>query len=71
MLPFAQPDFGSILKFIETNWNLGPLGQVDAIADNRGDMFNYKQTPFHLSERRRCKVNAAQTEKDRTHPDNE
>jgi phospholipase C len=47
-LPFVshkQRDFGSILKFIETNWNLGSLGVEDATADNLSDMFNYTQTP--------------------------
>jgi phospholipase C len=47
-IPFVshvQRDFGSILKFIETNWSLGTLGQEDASADNLSDMFNYTQTP--------------------------
>ncbi len=47
-LPFVshtQRDFGSILKFIETNWGLGTLGGEDVGADNLADMFNYSQTP--------------------------
>ncbi len=47
-LPYVshtQRDFGSILRFIETNWNLGTLGEEDANADNLSDMFNYAQTP--------------------------
>ena len=47
-LPFVshvQRDFGSILKYIESNWNLGTLGEDDANADNLSDMFNYTQTP--------------------------
>jgi phospholipase C len=47
-LPFVshkQRDFGSILKFIEGNWNLGSLGVDDASADNLSDMFNYAQAP--------------------------
>lgn len=47
-LPFVshkQRDFGSILKYIETNFNLGSLGEDDATADNLSDMFNYTQTP--------------------------
>jgi phospholipase C len=41
-----QHDFGSILHFIEKNWNLGTLGQRDLLADELQDMFNYKQTPI-------------------------
>jgi phospholipase C len=41
-----QHDFGSILKFIEKNWNLGTLGQTDASSDALSDMFNYKQKPI-------------------------
>ena len=47
-VPFVshtQRDFGSILAFIEKNWNLGNLGEEDASADPLSDMFNYKQTP--------------------------
>jgi len=38
--------FGSILHYIEDNWNLGTLGQQDAHSDDLADMFNYKQTPI-------------------------
>jgi phospholipase C len=47
-VPFVshvQRDFGSILKYIETNWNLGTLGVEDANADNLSDMFNYTGPP--------------------------
>jgi phospholipase C len=49
-LPFVshvQHDFGSIIRFIQTNFGMTPggLGQRDATADNLSDMFNYKQTP--------------------------
>jgi phospholipase C len=42
----VQHDYGSILHFIEKNWNLGSLGQRDALADDLSDMFNYSQTPI-------------------------
>jgi phospholipase C len=38
--------FGSILHYIENNWNLGNLGQTDAHSDDLSDMFNYKQKPI-------------------------
>jgi phospholipase C len=39
-------DFGSILKFIETNFNLRSLGYADARADDLSDCFNFSQTPI-------------------------
>ncbi len=48
-LPYVshtQREFGSILKFIEKNWNLGSLGTNDATADDLSDMFNYAQKPI-------------------------
>ena len=41
-----QHDYGSILHYIESNWNLGTLGQRDLLADDLHDMFNYSQTPI-------------------------
>jgi phospholipase C len=41
-----QHSFGSIVHFIEKNWNLGTLGEADASSDDLSDMFNYKQTPI-------------------------
>ncbi|MFZ0815982.1 MAG: alkaline phosphatase family protein [Candidatus Sulfotelmatobacter sp.] len=38
-------DFGSVLKFIETTFNLPSLGYADAPADNLSDIFNFSQTP--------------------------
>jgi phospholipase C len=38
-------DFGSILKFIETNFNLPSLGYADARADDLSDCFDFTQTP--------------------------
>jgi len=39
-------DFGSILKFIETTFNLPSLGYADAPADDLADCFNFTQTPI-------------------------
>jgi phospholipase C len=52
--PYAKPgyishvthDFGSILKFIETNFNLPSLGYADTPADDLSDCFNFAQTPI-------------------------
>lgn len=41
-----QHDFGSILKFIETTFNLPSLGYADAAADDFSDSFNFNQTPL-------------------------
>jgi phospholipase C len=38
-------DFGSILKFIETNFGLPSLGYADARADDLFDCFDFSQTP--------------------------
>ncbi len=51
--PYANPgyishvthDFGSILKFVETTFNLPPLGYADTPADDLSDFFNFTQTP--------------------------
>ncbi len=39
-------DFGSILKFIETTFDLPSLGYADAPADDLSDCFNRTQTPL-------------------------
>jgi len=39
-------DFGSILKFVETTFNLPSLGYADAPADDLSDCFNLTQTPI-------------------------
>jgi phospholipase C len=54
MSPYAKPayishvthDFGSILKFIETTYNLPSLGYADAPADDLSDIFNFAQAPI-------------------------
>jgi phospholipase C len=42
-------DFGSILKFIESTYNLPSLGYADGPADDLSDCFNLTHTPvtFH------------------------
>jgi phospholipase C len=55
--PYAKPayishvthDFGSILKFVETTFNLPSLGYADAPADDLSDIFNFNQTPLVFS----------------------
>jgi phospholipase C len=39
-------DFGSILKYIETTFNLPSLGYADAPADDLSDCFNLTQSPI-------------------------
>jgi phospholipase C len=38
-------EFGSILKFIEANFDLGSLGATDARSDDLSDFFDYSQPP--------------------------
>lgn len=38
-------DFGSLLKFIEEQYNLGSLGYADSLADDFSDCFDFNQTP--------------------------
>jgi|HubBroStandDraft_4_1064222.scaffolds.fasta_scaffold00010_89 phospholipase C len=41
----TQYEFGSIVKYIEQNWNLGSLGTSDERATSIGDVLNYSQRP--------------------------
>jgi phospholipase C len=41
----TQYEFGSILRFIEDNWNLGRLGTTDVRATSMVDVFNFNQQP--------------------------
>jgi phospholipase C len=41
----TQYEYGSILKYIEQNWNLSPVGTTDQRAASIGDIFNYSQSP--------------------------
>jgi phospholipase C len=41
----TQYEFGSIIKYVEENWNLGTLNTTDQRANTIGDVFNYKQQP--------------------------
>jgi phospholipase C len=52
--PYAKPgnisttqyEFGSILKYIENNWNLTSLHRTDDRATSIADSFNYSQKPI-------------------------
>ena len=52
--PYAKPgyvshvthDFGSILRFIEEDFNLSSLGYADARADDLSDCFDFTQSPL-------------------------
>ena len=39
-------EFGSIIKYIEDNWNLGSLGTTDQRANSIIDCFDYSQKPI-------------------------
>ncbi len=39
-------EFGSILRYIEENWNLGSLDTTDRRAKSIIDCFNYSQQPI-------------------------
>jgi phospholipase C len=41
----TQYEFGSLLKYIEENWNLPTLGTTDQRATSIDDTLNYTQTP--------------------------
>lgn len=41
----TQYEFGSIVKFIENNWNLGSLGTTDGRATSIVDCFDFTQSP--------------------------
>jgi phospholipase C len=41
----AQFEFGSILRFVEGNWNLGTLGTTDATAASIRECFYFHQPP--------------------------
>ena len=41
----TQYEFGSILKFIEKNWDLPSLGKTDERATSIGNLFNFNQKP--------------------------
>lgn len=45
----TEYEFGSILKYIEQNWNLGYLGTDDRRANNIIDCFDYSQPPITFS----------------------
>jgi phospholipase C len=39
----TEYEFGSILKFIEENWDLGSLGATDVRANSIGDVFSFSR----------------------------
>jgi phospholipase C len=41
----TQYEFGSLLKYVEQNWNLGYLGTTDQTSNSIGDVLNYGQSP--------------------------
>ncbi|HLY02440.1 MAG TPA: alkaline phosphatase family protein [Candidatus Cybelea sp.] len=41
----TQYEFGSILRFIEDNWNLGTLGRNDAHSTSIGNAFDFNMPP--------------------------
>ncbi|HEY1977472.1 MAG TPA: alkaline phosphatase family protein [Candidatus Baltobacteraceae bacterium] len=41
----TQYEFGSILRFVEDNWQLGRLGTSDVRAASVGDVFDFSQQP--------------------------
>ncbi|MGC2651524.1 MAG: hypothetical protein WA304_12055, partial [Candidatus Cybelea sp.] len=41
----TQYEFGSILHFIEDNWNLGTLGKNDAKSRSIGSAFDFTMKP--------------------------
>jgi len=41
----TQYEFGSILRYVEDNWNLGTLNTTDKRATSISDVFNYSQNP--------------------------
>jgi phospholipase C len=79
--PYIQPgyishethDFGSILKYIESNYNLPSLGFADAYADNLSDFFHLSSAPINFqaitppSDDATCKGDPAQI----AEPDND
>jgi phospholipase C len=46
----TQYEYGSILKFIEKNWNLGSLGTTDKRATSIGNAFDFNQKPRKFQE---------------------
>jgi phospholipase C len=41
----TQYEFGSILRFVEDNWNLGTLGKNDAHSTSIGNAFDFNMAP--------------------------
>ncbi len=45
----TQYEFGSVLKYLEQNWNLASVGTTDQRANSIADVFNYSQSPRAFS----------------------
>lgn len=45
----TQYEFGSIVKFVEDNWNLGRLGTTDVRANSIDDAFDFQKPPRPFS----------------------
>ncbi len=43
LVSHTQYEFGSVLRYIEDNWNLGNLGTTDVRANSIDDVLNYSQ----------------------------
>jgi phospholipase C len=41
----TQYEFGSLVRFVEDNWNLGRLGTTDGRANSILDSFDFTQAP--------------------------
>jgi phospholipase C len=73
--PYAKPayishtthDFGSILKFIETTFNLPSLGYADTPADDLSDCFNLSHSPISF-QKISAPLDAAYFMKDKSPP---
>jgi phospholipase C len=60
----TQLDFTSMLKFIEQNWNIAPLAERDAQANNFLSAFDFTQTPRQANYLPLERINAAPVKKD-------
>jgi phospholipase C len=49
LVSHTQYEFGSIVKFVEDNWNLGRLGTTDVRANSIDDAFDFQKPPRPFS----------------------
>ncbi len=50
MVSHTVYSFGSIIRFIEDNWNLGRLGTTDSTCTSMADMLNLNQSPRNFQQ---------------------